>query len=268
MSTTYPTTKQTFSDPSGTNTLADPDHAGLHTDTGDTVEAIQDAIGTTAGTNILKDFAGGQFPARVNSGGTILQTLTGGTINKSTLGSVGATGGTFTTPIINNSTIGTPAITGGTANNVTLGTPVFSQGAVGGADLSTSAITLGYAEITTPFTTASATAVQVTGLTATVTVPAGGRKVKITAFVTYSTNSGNNTNALTIWDGVVSGGGTQLAQGNNSAIIAGSGALAIAVVTPSAGSKTYNVGLHTTGGTATIGAGGATNPAFLLVELI
>lgn len=86
MSTTYPGTVKTFTDPAGTSLLTSPDHAGLHTDMNDTVEAIQNTIGTTAGTNVLKNFAAGEFPARVNSGGTIVQTLTGGTINNSTFG--------------------------------------------------------------------------------------------------------------------------------------------------------------------------------------
>ncbi len=93
MPTNYPSSKQTFTDPSGTSPLASgPDHAQLHTDINDTVEALQDTVGTTAGTNVLKDFSAGQFPARVNSGGTLVQTLIGGTldlphIKTSTMGS-------------------------------------------------------------------------------------------------------------------------------------------------------------------------------------
>lgn len=76
---TYPTTKTTFTDPAGT-TLVDTgvDHAQLHTDHNDTVEAIEDVLGTTAGTSVLKNFAAGEFPVRATGGGaigTLQQTL-------------------------------------------------------------------------------------------------------------------------------------------------------------------------------------------------
>lgn len=86
MATNYPSGSQTFTDPSGTSLLTSPDHAGLHTDMNDTMEAVISVLGTTAGTSVLKNFSAGQFPARVNSGGTIVQTLTGGTINNTILG--------------------------------------------------------------------------------------------------------------------------------------------------------------------------------------
>lgn len=83
MSTTYPGVKQSFTNPSASDTTNSPDHAGQHADANDTLESLQDVLGTTAGTSVLKDFSAGHFPARVNSGGTIVQTLTGGTINNS-----------------------------------------------------------------------------------------------------------------------------------------------------------------------------------------
>lgn len=107
----YPGTIDAFSAP-GTATYEDStgyEHDLLHGQEQDAVEKIETAVGTTAGTNVLKDFAAGHFPARVNSGGTIVQTLIGGTI---------------TSVIINSSTIGTPAITGGTITSATLGTPL------------------------------------------------------------------------------------------------------------------------------------------------
>jgi hypothetical protein len=123
MSTTYPGVKQLFTDPSGTSLLTSPDHAGLHTNINDTVEAIQDTVGTTAGTNVLKNFAAGNFPARINTS-NVLQQAIQGTINTSTLGTPAITGGTLGTAtitggtiassVINNATLGSPAITGGT----------------------------------------------------------------------------------------------------------------------------------------------------------
>ncbi|SDP32954.1 hypothetical protein SAMN04487914_10875 [Arthrobacter sp. ok909] len=141
---------------------------------------------------------------------------------------------------------------------------------VSAAMLTTNAITLGYAQITAAdFTTASTSAVQVTGLTAAVTIPAGGRKIKITA---YSGTIYSNASAhvvVTIWDGTV-GSGTQLSANdfNNGGTtsITGLGAC-MAVVTPSAGAKTYNVGFHVSAGTGHFVAS-ATAPAFILVEAI
>lgn len=125
---------------------------------------------------------------------------------------------------------------------------------------------LGYAQITTSFTTTSTTAAQVTGLTITVTIPAGGRKIKITAFTRDLFNTGNTSSVfMSIWDGTV-GSGTQLNATIGFANGGASAGIAMAVVTPAAGSKTYNIGLNTAGsGTAQIEAG-ATFPAFILVE--
>lgn len=134
--------------------------------------------------------------------------------------------------------------------------------------LATNAITLGYAQITTSFATTSTTNVQVTGLTVTVTIPAGARRVKLTAWARDVNNSGAQYQQMNIWDGVVAVG-TQLAeaQGYSPGVNQGGNLIAMAVVTVSAGSKTYNVGLKTTGNTATIECSTA-SPAFLLVELI
>lgn len=144
----------------------------------------------------------------------------------------------------------------------------IDSGAVDGTKLSTSAIKLGYAQITSSFTTTSTSPVQVTGLTATVTIPSGGRSVKITTFAYYLTNSGVANTSMSIWDGTV-GSGTLLAQ---SAITAAGGnylvpATAIAIVTPSASTKTYNVALSVSAGTGTLAAA-APAPSFILVELI
>lgn len=148
----------------------------------------------------------------------------------------------------------------------------LNQGAVPAAALATSAITLGYAQITADFTTTSTTGGQVTGLTAAVTIPPGGRRVKITAYCStlYSATAANAKIVLSIWDGAV-GSGTRLSGGNGFGG-GGSGAtigLAMAVHTPSAGAKTYNVGLahDTIAGTAKLEAG-ASYPAFILVEAI
>ena len=152
----------------------------------------------------------------------------------------------------------------------TISSTDYADNSVTASKLATNAITLGYTQITSSFTTASATPVQVTGLTSTVTIPAGGRRVEISVYNrdVYNTNAGGYA-AVTVWDGTV-GSGTLLTTAqfqSNSSSQTGQ-ALASAIVTPAAGSKTYNVGLQTYGaGTAGLEAA-AGFPAYILVELI
>ncbi len=122
MATTYPSTIDSFTNPSGTSTLDSPDHALQHSDANDAIEAIEAVIGTTAGTSVLKDFSAGEFPARVNSGGTITQTLTGGTINATTLGTPTVTGGSFASPTTTGTDAGTATLT-----NKTLTSPKLNE---------------------------------------------------------------------------------------------------------------------------------------------
>jgi hypothetical protein len=142
---------------------------------------------------------------------------------------------------------------------------------VSAAMLATNALTLGYAQITGDVTTASLTVVAAAGLSASVTIPSGGRKVKITVW-SYGVFNGTVTDgtSISIWDGTV-GSGTQLATSNifpNSGGIIQVPVTVMAVVTPSAGAKTYNVGFNAvTGGTSNLRATAA-SPAFILVELI
>lgn len=195
------------------------------------------------------------------------------TLTNKTLTSPAITGGS-----IDNSAVTVDTIAGHTTSNTgtiygipvttgTLGTTALAANAVQANQLATNALSLGYAQITTNFTTTSATAVQVTGLTATVTIPAGGRKIKITAFASDMFASASATFILTLWDGTVVSG-TQLARAlaNNGGTTGVTfPAFVSAIVTPSAGSKTYNVGFQTSAGTGTIEAA-ATYPAYIHVE--
>ena len=211
----------------------------------------------------------------------------------------------LTSPTINSATISNPTlsvdtITGYTvATNVTAGGVTLQNGAVGGttgtfsglltaqngftlssgtltlpnnsitaANFATSAIYLGSAQITTNFTVAATTITQVTGLTVTVTIPAGGRKTKITVGGGTMTNSTANGVNLSIWDGVVNSG-TQIAStGSDFYIGTARNPIALMViVSPTAGSKTYNVGFMSTSGTGTMAAS-STSPITFLVEAI
>lgn len=128
--------------------------------------------------------------------------------------------------------------------------------------------TLGYVSINTDVTTTSTTVVALSGLSSTVTIPSGSRKVKVSVFIPQAYNAtAAQTINLSLWRGTV-GTGTQVggtAQFYYPAV-AGNMAFNIGVDTPSAGSVTYNVGWFVGGGT------GHTNSinalTYLLVELI
>lgn len=223
--------------------------------------------GTITGTYTLAGTP--TFPATVVTlAGT--QTLTNKTL----------TSPTISAPTITNASITADSISGfTTANTGTIyGLPVttgtisgasLTAGTVGASTLSTSAIKLGYAPITTAFTTASTSFVQVTGLTSTVTVPSGGRSLKITVYAAYISNSlQSQITTMTIWDGTV-GSGTQIQGGNTWAAGNNFGIplTMICFVTPSPGTKTYNIGMAVSAGTGAAFAS-VTSPSFILVELI
>jgi len=240
--------------------------------------------GTISGTYTL----GGTptFPSTVvTTTGT--QTLTSKTLTSPTINSPTITNATISADTLtgyttsNTGTVyGIPITTGvintaGTINGASLvsasvGSAALATNAVQGNQLATSAITLGYTQTTADFSSASTTAVQVTGLTTTVTIPSGSRKIKVTAFSSYM-YAGTAAAAayISIWDGTV-GSGTQLQESQVTSATGGQGyvGIAIAVVTPAAGSKTYNIGYRVSSGAAGTFHGSATTPAFILVEAI
>jgi hypothetical protein len=219
------------------------------------------------------------FPTSVTQN-TATQTLTNKTLTSPTINSPTITNASITADSItgyttsNNGSIYGISVSGGQITNAaianaTIGSAQIATNGIAAANLATSAITLGYAQITSSFTTTSTSAVQVTGLTSAVTIPAGGRKVKITAWTGSMFTSSASTVTMTIWDGTV-GSGTQLAfcQVNQGSVTnTATGAICMAVVTPAAGSKTYNVGFFVGGGTGTFYAS-SIGPAFILVEAI
>lgn len=137
----YPSSFDTFvgTQAQGTTTLAGNDHALDHRQLGSAAANLQTTVGTTGGTNVLKNFAAGDFPARIAAGtgtwGTLRHELVG-TINNSVFGTPALTGGTYSAGVINSSTvnnpvIGTPALTGGTftlpqVKTYTLGSAVIT----------------------------------------------------------------------------------------------------------------------------------------------
>lgn len=203
-------------------------------------------------------------------------TINGPTITNATLSADTITG--YTTS--NAGTIYGISVSGGQITNAaiangTIGSTQIATNGVAASNLSTSAITLGYASITSNFTTTTEPGyVDVTSLAVTVTVPSGGRNVKITVFLPeFNTNATSGT-SLTA---AIREGSTVLGQGVLQQITAGDSYIITVVAyvaAPSAGSHTYKVSVaESAAGTITVGAGtssSTTNPgaAFILVEAI
>lgn len=200
------------------------------------------------------------------------KTLTSPVVNGGTLTNVSVSANTITGFTTSNTgniygiAVTTGQISGAVLSSASVGSTALANNAVQASQLATNAITLGYAQITTnfPLTSAQTTPTQVTGLTATVTIPSGGRRIRITGFVGAVTLAGG-LGVLTIWDGTVNSG-TQLNQSNVNT--SGSYGTVYAVVSPSAGSKTYNIGIANSGANNTTVGAATTQPAFILVEAI
>lgn len=189
--------------------------------------------------------------------------ISGGTIDNSTV-TVDAVSGHTTS---NTGTVYGVSVTSGVIASAALAgsvnTAAIQTNAVTAAKLDTGAIYLGSATITGNQT---ATTIAAVGLGVTVTIPAGGRKTKITVSADAFGISGAGQVTLSLWDGTV-GSGTQLKAIDSNIGTSFSPANIIALVSPAAGSKTYNVGLAATAGTATLYAT-VTNPALIIVEAV
>lgn len=145
----------------------------------------------------------------------------------------------------------------------------LNTNAVAASKLATSAITLGLTTKTSNFTTNSTSQVAVTGMSVTVTIPSGGRGVWIEAYCPYTYSDGASIWQLILWDGTV-GSGTQL----QNAYYSNGGTANITVpgivrafVTPSAGSKTYNLGAQINSGNLVMNSSN-TQPMYLSVLAI
>lgn len=126
---------------------------------------------------------------------------------------------------------------------------------------------LGYRQVITGITTASASYVQITGLTCPVIVPTG-RKIKATAKMPTFTTSGGNVVGLSVWDGVVASG-TQISESGagNTTPTTATHLDTAGVTTPATASKTYNAGFKINGGSTLSTNSGAAFPTFILIEL-
>jgi hypothetical protein len=210
--------------------------------------------------------------ANIVTVGTTPLAFTQFTLNPTTL----MTTSTYDPAAIAQQVVGTTAtqtLTNKTLTSPTINTPTitWTNNTVTAASLATTAINLGQAQITANITTTATSVAAATGLSVSVTIPAGGRATKVTVQLPEVDCSADPKRVYTsIWDGTV-GSGTQITSGVQVVYAVGGvgGTMTmIAYVTPSAGAKTYNVGWYTdSANTATIVAA-TTAPAFILVEAI
>jgi hypothetical protein len=143
MSINYPLSLDTLTNPAGTNTQDDPSHSTQHANANDGIEAIERVLGTTAGTNVLKDFSAGEFAVRQKGGTVSPGTLT---INNAVIG----------TPIINEVPIsGTVSTLAGTEvlTNKTIIQKVTSYTPAGAGTTTINLTTGGIHQLTMPGTT-------------------------------------------------------------------------------------------------------------------
>ena len=149
-----------------------------------------------------------------------------------------------------------------TANSIGTGTIV--QNGVGASQLATNAITLGYVETSGTNQTGITTEVDLTGATVTVTIPAGGRRVRITGFCSMFSSVNGDVGALYISDGTsdVKSERTQCSSATSV------GAHVTYIFTPSAGSKTYKIRIGRVTGSGTLLSENAVVPGYIHVEVI
>lgn len=122
---------------------------------------------------------------------------------------------------------------------------------------------IGYAEVTAGQTPIAA-AVDLTGLTVTVTVGTG-RRIKITGQVFFSSTVTNDIAGLLILDGATQLNGSQVQLGLTG--VGAVTAVASAVVTPTSGSHTYKLQAVRSSGTGVVSTSASSAiPAFILVE--
>jgi len=232
--------------------------------------------GTIAGTYII----GGSptFPSSVTTL-TGTQTLTNKTLTSPVINAPTITNATISADTVtgyttsNNGTVYGVAVSGGQITNAaiangTIGSTQIATNGISAANLATNAITLGYQQITTSVTATGAIA----GLSVPVTIPSGGRRVKITVYTGQLFNSSATTTNVTIYSGATLGAlTTQLQSGTLNATSDNADTTipmtVIAVITPSAGSVFYTPSLTVGAGTPTFSASSSA-PAFILVEMI
>lgn len=186
------------------------------------------------------------------AGGLELQHLTTGAHQNITTNTIATTG--------NASIGGTLTTTGGLATNNT----------VSAANLATNAITLGYAQITAGnFTTPNTSDTAITGLSTTITVPAGGRSVRVSVYLSQFLKSGAAGDTLTLKI-YMDGAQVQEADINIAGSNFSNGGVVCHYVNQALGTGSHTFAAYTAQGTAgTITVQGAAQKiSYILVEAL
>jgi hypothetical protein len=132
------------------------------------------------------------------------------------------------------------------------------------------AILLGYATTSTTQGGITSTEVDLTGLSITVSIPTGGRSIRITAQTWLSSTSSGDTSRVFIKEGSTYLGFHTLAHPN---VFGYNAYWSVIVDAPSAGSHTYKLTAYRQSGSGTIACNAGTISAsntkpFIMVELI
>lgn len=159
-----------------------------------------------------------------------------------------------------------------TDTRVLVGAPI-ADGSVTSTKLSTSAIYQNEVLRTSNFTSTSTSLVLVTGMSLTVTVPVGGRKLLVMASGSniYYTGGVTAYNTVSLVKGVIGSGGVVIGRSQfNGANTSGQAPFTIiAIDTPAAGSQTYQLGVHTSNASAGVGLeASATFPIRIVALLV
>ncbi len=207
----FPTSLDSFTNPTTNDFLNSPNHVDQHSQINDAVEALEAKLGITASTptsgKLLRGTGAGtsewdkDAPTGTIVGTTDTQTLTNKTL----------TSPTINTAIINNPTLNTNTISEFTAaagvtidgvlikdskingsyiTDATISTTQLGADAVTAPKLASGAVLLGYGVATVNQSGIAGTETDLTGLTSTVTVPAGGRDLLMMFDVPLGNSSG------------------------------------------------------------------------------
>ena len=274
----YPGSLASFTGFTSSHTLAADSHAAQHNLEQGEIVAVQTKVGTGSSTpTSAKLLRGTGVGTSLWAQADLTTDVTG--ILPQTNGGTGTTSSTGTGAVVyqTSPTLTTPAIASFTsaqhnhtnaAGGGQLGAGVFTTGAIAGADLSTSAIFLGYAEITAS-QGGITTVTDITGLTVTVTVPAGGRRVEIIGWAPQIFSTVDADRA----DWQILEGATVLNTSYGTAHLTGNGWGGPTVIknfVPSAGNHTYKMALTRGNGTGslTVFSDASTGQASISVKLV
>lgn len=266
MATDFPGAVDTTSklpNPATGNNTNNPSHAGLHDNTNDAVKATQTKVGTGAsvpasGTLLIGTGAGASAWTALTSAQLLAllsdETGTGAAVFANTPVLITPKVDTINENTLNNGvTVGGINLKSGVITTTGYASSTALQAnAVQANQLATNAISLASISSSTSQGSITTTAVIVTGLTATVTIPSGGRKVRIEGLVPSMTSTSVATFTLAIYTtATVTGTAVQktpwLAPIANDA--AGVSGYIFYEHTPSTGSQSYCLGITCDTGT-------------------